>query len=87
MSDREMEWGTLDGRWIKVKDLEDTHLANVINHIQIYNLSSKMLLACVKEAKRRGLKREFLERACIPYKKDGKWMIWSEDQRSEIEVG
>lgn len=87
MSDREMKWGTADGRWIKVKDLEDTHLANVIKHIQDYKLCSRMLLACIKEAKRRGLKREFLERACIPYKKNGKWMVWSEEQSSEIEVG
>jgi len=86
-NDRDLEWGTADGRWIKVRDLEDTNLANVIKHIKTYNLSQRMLLACLKEAKIRGLKREFLERACIPYKKDGKWMVWSEEKRSEIEVG
>lgn len=85
--DREMEWQTADGRIIKVKDFEDTHLANVMKHIQTYRLSTRFFLACIKEAKRRGLKKEFLERACIPYKKDGKWMVWSEEKRSEIEVG
>lgn len=27
-------WGTLDGQWIPVKNLRDSHLSNIVNHFE-----------------------------------------------------
>jgi hypothetical protein len=86
--DRDTEWGCQDGRWIKIRDLEDTHLANIIKHLEIYGYNDGLRDVMIEEAVARGLKPEFLERAHIPYKNsEGKWMLWSTEKRNDIEVG
>ena len=72
-------WTTNDGRRIPFNKLEDTHLANIINFIGNSGCHSPNILKILKDiAKERGLKKEFLERAQIPYKnKNKKWEIYN----------
>lgn len=71
-------WTTADGRKIKFKDLTDTHLANIIDFIKKTRGVDEVSYYLEQLAFERGLKREFLERAQIPYKnKNNKWEIWS----------
>ena len=55
-------WHTADGRHIKLKDLTDTHLANIIDYICKLNLYANTNLFSVlcDIAADRGLKDEFL---------------------------
>ena len=78
-------WWCHDGRQIKLKDLKDTHLSNIIHYVQqtwesYYSKKYKNeLLKVLKEiVKERGLTTKFLDRSQIPYKNEnGKWEIWS----------
>lgn len=66
----------------KLKELDDSHLANTIQFIekrckdvQVY--PKELLEVLYKLAKKRGLKKDFLERAQIPYiNPEGEWEIW-----------
>ena len=67
---RNMQWKTLDGRIIKVKDLTDEHLANIINYIlthpRLYPARDILIRYLHDEAGIRGLSFEFLEGAPYP---------------------
>lgn len=67
-------WTTADGKKIKYKDMEDTHIANILYSFPNNHSVNKVLLRIAKE---RGLTHGFLDKAPYPYKnKDGKWEIW-----------
>lgn len=75
--DRNTVWTTFDGREIKIKDLTDVHLANVIYHLEMRDVGTKspLLSPMRREAKRRKLTQAFLDRAPIPWQNvDGEWM-------------
>jgi len=85
---REYDWWCADGRVIKIRNLEDTHLANIISHVQqpshpnlpVY--PAWLLPVLRKEADLRKLTEVFLTRAPIPWKDvDGKW------KRLNLELG
>lgn len=86
-------WGTYDGRLLHPVDIEDTHLANIIHHIKKTNeisrngYSESTLWVMEVEAKRRGLTKEFLDRAEIPHFKNGRWMLWNYEQGCPKKVG
>lgn len=82
-------WGTADGRWIVIKDLEDRHLANIIAHCKHYYASDEELISFLhKEAELRGLRKAFLDRALIPYKNErGHWMLWNHERERDERVG
>ena len=85
--DRDMVWTTFDGRHIKIRDLEDTHVANLIDYLSHRRLSrdGELITFLKKEAKLRGLKEGFLERAQIPHKdSEGNWMIWDHARGPKI---
>lgn len=85
---RDTLWGTYDGRWIKIRDLEDAHLANIIKHLYTYKYNDKLLRFMILESVLRGLTMEFLDRAYIPHKdSEGNWMLWSEELHRPIKVG
>lgn len=86
--DRDSKWGSYDGRYIKIRDLEDTHLANVIKHVEQYGYGLSLLSVLKEEAKIRGLTQEFLDRAHIPFKDDkGNWMLWNNAEHASVKVG
>lgn len=89
MYSRETKWGSYDGRYTKICDLEDTHLANVILHVSKRSEEGDPLLAVLKEeAKIRGLKDAFLERAQIPHRgNDGSWYVWDYEKSLPVKVG
>lgn len=85
-----LRWYTYDHRLLTVKEIEDTHLANIIKHIKQYNrfYEPETLAIMETEAKDRGLTQAFLERSQIPYKdQDGNWMLWSDEAEKPVKVG
>lgn len=87
---RETYWGSTDGRQTKIKDLEDTHLANIIYHCkrdpQTYGIRIMSLLE--EEARSRNLSQAFLNRAPIPWKDaDGKWKRFNEMTKQYEVIG
>ena len=81
-------WTTMDGIHIKVRDLEDTHLANIIKHLHHYKINYELMIFLTRIAFERGLKEDFLYRALIPYKNEnGDWMLWSFEKDEPVKVG
>lgn len=79
-STQEIIWHCHDGRQLKIREIDDAHLANIIKFVDYYSnrYPAHILPAMKEEAARRKLQQGFLQRAEIPYKnKDGKWQIWS----------
>ncbi len=72
----------------KVRDLDDTHLVNIIKFLAIYRSTDDVIYEVMtEEAKIRGIHLKMLERAYIPYKKDGKWMLWNPETKEDEVVG
>lgn len=74
------EWEAANGRKTILNDLEDTHLANIINYIKgpphphKPNYPDWLLPVLTRIAEERKLTDKFLSRAPIPWKDvDGKW--------------
>lgn len=74
---RKAEWQTHLGNMVSVEGCSDEHLANTIQWLSHYKTGSKTLAVLKREAKNRGLTKDFLDRAQFPYK-DGKgnWIVW-----------
>lgn len=74
---RQFEWRTHLGNVVSIEGIEDTHLANAIQFCFFYERPIEILLELHREAKRRNLSKEFLDKAQYPYK-DGKgnWIVW-----------
>lgn len=88
MVSRESEWCTYDGRWIAIKDMEDTHVANLLKHLDVYSRNHPYIKILLEESELRGLTKEFLDRADIPFKDpDGDWMLWDYKKLQPIKVG
>lgn len=65
---KEVTWRDMHGRDLKPRDLEDSHLANIIHHImQKPGYSKEMFEAMVREADIRGLSQEYIEGAPYPF--------------------
>lgn len=78
---RDSEWTTHDGRVIRLRDLEDAHLANVVDWVLTYGhaYSVELTRALLAEAAHRELSGEFLSRAQIPWKNpNGDWVVGME---------
>lgn len=87
---RESFWGSTDGRQTKIKDLEDTHLANIIHHCKQdpYVYGNRMIKYLMMEAEHRNLTQAFLSRAPIPWKDtDGKWKRFNKQSQSYEVIG
>lgn len=73
---RERVWTTEDDREIKIRDLTDKHLANIINHCKKCNDKRpnsypRWLTAGLRsEAKARSLSKEFIANAPYPWRDD-----------------
>lgn len=88
MIDKNSNWQTHTGKIIPLKDLTDTHLANIIDFVKSNNMKNgKLLLKTLRSiAKDRGLTTKFLGRSQIPYKNENnKWEIWDK-KNSFIEI-
>lgn len=72
-------WLTNEGVKIPIRDLEDSHLLNIIQHIQENcGFYSKYLAPYfIGIAEKRGLK--VLSKK-IPYKRFGRWILWTPDE-------
>lgn len=71
-------WKSLDGRKTVINKLEDTHLANIIRWVTIYNniYPQELLGVLHNVAAKRGLTPAFLAAAEIPHKNaEGHWML------------
>lgn len=73
-------WTTHEGRSIKLKDLDDTHLANIVYHTKKYehwySNYPKVRKYLERLSRKRGLKQEFLDGAPYPYKGlNNKWKL------------
>jgi len=81
-------WGTHEGETIKINDLEDSHLANIIHYKECLSYGRDYTIPYfIMLAKERGLSDDFLECAPIPYfNKNGKWEIFDKDTRRIKEV-
>lgn len=90
MYSKDTVWTSHDGRRNKIRDLEDTHLANLILFVSKRSWENDDILVSVlkEEAKDRGLTDIFLERAQIPHKaRDGRWYMWDYDKNIPVKVG
>ena len=71
-----------------VKDFnsaEDDEWRETLNNITSFDI--KLMLVIQEVQKERGLKREFMDRAQIPYKNpNGKWEIWDFERRCPMEL-
>lgn len=81
---RDTIWYTNDGKAIAVRDLEDTHLANLIRFLHEspyhdeWKRKGEFINVLMDEVQARGLLPQFLDRAPIPYKDEqGNWRLWS----------
>lgn len=77
MIDENTVWTTFDGRKVPLKDMEDTHLANVIAYLVKRDFlgDQEILAICRQIAQRRKLTDRFLDRAEIPYRINGEWYL------------
>ena len=72
-------WTSIYGVKTKLKDMDDTYIANLRDYLVKRNWYHDKLIVIVidKLIKKRGLKKGFLDRAQIPYKNPhGLWEIW-----------
>ena len=92
---RETKWGTYDGRRIKIKDLDDDHLVNIIFHVQQGNcLRDKFLGILLQEAKLRGLSDKFVNNGQVPHIskqgglgiEKGTWALWDYDKNIPVQI-
>lgn len=86
---RDSMWGSQFGKWSKIRDLEDTHLANIIRYLhENFPEDSPWLNAMIEEARIRGLHKEFILRSYIPFKDpDGRWRLWNNEKFTSEIVG
>jgi hypothetical protein len=70
-------WETYDGRVIKLRELNNAHLANVLMHIRKLGCYPYALECAVADlARKRGLKEDLLPLSQIPHKdKNGDWAM------------
>ena len=84
---REKEWGAADGRCIKIKDLELSHLVNIINwvhdHHSKYPDSVRKGMVAEAEYRKLGL---FAEGKAYPRKVDGKWKVYDPETKECVIV-
>ena len=76
---RKIEWKSHLGNTVTIEGSSDEHLANTIQYISqyYYCYSSKILKEFKKEARRRKLTKEFLDKAQYPYKDGrGNYIVW-----------
>jgi hypothetical protein len=72
---RDSLWTNHFGEQKKIRDLDDTHIANIIRWLPTLN-RDYMVPFFLEEAKIRVLSQEFLDRAHIPYRgPDQKWYV------------
>lgn len=85
---RDSIWGTNDGRNIKIRDLNDYHVANIIDFLKRTRPHQTSLIAIMKkELEIRGISNKFAERSQIPYKNlKGKWEIWDFENNKPVEL-
>ncbi len=81
-------WQSYDGQRRKIRDLEDSHVANIIDFLQQSRPNATKLIETMQtELEIRGLKQEFADRAQIPYKNQyGKWEIWNFFYNKPMEI-
>ena len=90
---RESTWGSNDGRQIKIKDLEDRHLVNIVhflNHSEKHKLwhrRSEYLRILNEEIKLRALPQEYVDKAPYPFKDEhGTLKTWSYERNRIVEI-
>lgn len=84
---RDSMWGSQHKGWIKIRDLEDTHLANIIKYLNENFEPNQWHQAMLEEANIRGLSVKFLDRAYIPFKDEyGVWRLWNQEKFDSIAV-
>ena len=70
-------WRTHLGIMVTLDGIADEHLANLVQYLHHYKFPRTVLREVFAEVKRRGLTKEFLARAPIPYKDGvGNWIVW-----------
>ncbi len=85
---RDSVWVSSDGRSTRVRDLDDIHLVNIIRFLETYGRQDDVIYeTMIGEVKIRGIKDKMLDRAFIPYKKDGKWMLYNSNFNEDEVVG
>ena len=83
-----MYWTDSYGRKTLIQNLEDTHLANIINYLKQSEDNRKEMLPILELEANRGLSQTFLERAEIPHKnpKTNQWMLWNKEHNRPMPV-
>ncbi len=94
--DRDLVWTSCHRRRTKIKDMEDSYLANLYDFL-IHRrnkvpsrcegwLFDNRLMIVIRELQyERGLKDEYMDRAQIPYKNpDDMWEIWDHDAGPQV---
>lgn len=80
-------WTNIHGKRTRLKNLDDSHIANLINWTEKYEYSVGFIKVLYDIAKDRGLTKEYLNKAQIPYKNPkGNLEIWDFDKHTVIEV-
>lgn len=85
---RKTKWFTLSGQVVTVEGMGDEHLANTIQFLSHYGKNDSLLAEMRREAKRRGLGKDFLSRAQFPYKDgQGNYLVWDFKKNGPKKVG
>jgi len=74
------KWTTYEGVSRPFKECEDTHLVNIVNHVNMVDNPSKVMISkvCMKILIDRGISLDMLDYAQIPHKdSNGDWAVWS----------
>ena len=80
-------WTNSYGRKIKVCNLSDLHLANIIWFFKTGWYPKDMMKLLREEVKLRGLSRSFMESAQVPHVDPiGHWRMWDEKKGTNVLV-
>ena len=89
MITKETKWMTYEGVVKPLNQLEDTHLANIIHHVDVNNYPNKfeIMNVCSEILKDRGISFDFVRFTQIPHKnRRGKWAYWDNKKGKPVEL-
>jgi hypothetical protein len=88
---RESFWHSHLGKKAKIKDLDDTHIANLVDYARknqnYWNDGAHLVKVLETEASLRNLSDKMVGRTQIPYQHNGIWYVWNFEMNRPEAIG